>query len=98
MLKLAPIALAALLLAGCGGSSHTTPYPPGVVSAYLAGCAQPQNTEQADLAVDTMCACSLSYLEARVPVAKFEVADALIAQGDTNYPAWLSAALASCKH
>jgi hypothetical protein len=79
-------AVAALAVAGCGGSSHPS-YPANVQTNFENSCEQSTTVSKCD--------CALNWIEAHVSLSDFQSAETSIENGG-NDPNWVYQAIDSC--
>jgi hypothetical protein len=105
------LSAAALAAGGCGGGAHaqrrapapsreTTPSAPArysarARSAWLRTCETAANHVAS---ADARCACTLTYLEARVSQATLEASEQAVVRGEASEPGWMIGAVAACLH
>lgn len=83
-----PLALAAMGVAACGSSS--VKYPVNVQTNYLNSC-----EAIGGKATPKACGCTLSYIEARVPLGQFQTSENALTSGG-DIPKWMYAAIRAC--
>jgi hypothetical protein len=86
--KLSLLGLVVAGLAGCGGSGgDSSGYPTAVERNYLKACEVKSPS--------SVCHCTLSYIEKRISLKKFEAADRAVDRGQ-RAPSWVYDAVRAC--
>jgi hypothetical protein len=85
--KLSLLALVVAGLVGCGGGGDSSGYPAAVQKNYLKACEVKSPS--------SVCHCTLSYIEKRVSLKKFEAADQAVNRGKKP-PSWVYDAVRAC--
>jgi hypothetical protein len=84
-----------VVLAGCGGSGHHG-YPSNLVTDYLNACEADETAAGlTGRAAVERCGCRLDWVQANVPLSKFESGEETVKSGGTT-PDWIFEAIGAC--
>ena len=81
------VAIGVFVYLNSGDSNDGKPYPANIQTNFLNACEVQGSVSQ--------CGCALQYIEARIPLAEFETAEADIKAGRST-PDWVYEAIAAC--